>query len=65
MNDAVIRALLCEKAELIKLEVRAKPGVRRDVIRMSISGIDEEIGKARARLDRRSTVKVLPVRRVA
>ena len=49
-DDDVIRALLCEKAELIKREVRAKPGVLRDVIRMSIDGIDSEIGAARARL---------------
>lgn len=69
MNDEVIRALLCEKAELIKREARTVPGVLRDVIRMSIDGIDSEIGKARVRLAERarrdSAVVVRWTRKVA
>jgi len=69
-TDEVIRALLCEKAELIKAGVRMPAdSEERRVNDAAIALMDLQIDTCRKRLDvkrrREASVSVLPVKRVA
>jgi hypothetical protein len=70
MNDNVIRALLCEKANLIKAGVRMPADSEERFLNdAAIALLDLQVEKCRERLDvkRRiaASVKVSPVLRVA
>ncbi len=64
MNDHVIRALLCEKAEALRKRVREQDPEEREMLDATIALLDLQIRKLRERRELRSRVIVAPIRKV-
>lgn len=63
-NSNVIRALLCEKAELLRKWAHSTDATERESLTASMEGIDQQVDSLRGTLRRRSMVVVREIRSV-
>lgn len=63
-NSNVIRALLCEKAELLRKSVRPSSQREKESLDFRMAMIDHEVDKLREAVRRRSMVVVREIRSV-